>query len=157
MDIYYIQDNINRGDISMLNSNQKNWNTMDYINYYTLEKASSFIQLSSLINNYPEMTISALLSLSNSEGRRDLKDLKRGILDVSEIDHAREISDICRGLNKDFRCDFVFDSRFPLALSKAVCTENFSIDILIQKISANPRAFVRVASIRGSFQMICFE
>jgi len=143
LEIYYVQDSINRGDISMLNSNQKNWSAMDYINFYTIEKVSSFIQLSSLINNYPEMAVSALLVLSNSEGRRDLIELKNGNLDVLEIDHAREISDIYRKLNQQFQCSFVFDSRFPLALSKAVKNENFAIDVLIQKIEANPRAFVR--------------
>lgn len=52
VEIYYIEENIDRRDISMLNSNQKNWNAMDYINFYTVEKNSSFIQISSLVNKY---------------------------------------------------------------------------------------------------------
>lgn len=116
VEIFYIQEAINRGDISMLNSNQKNWTGMDYINFFTREKVSAFLQLSSLINHYPEMAISALLSLSNSEGRRDIVELKSGRLDVENIEHAKEVCELCQVLNKRFHVDFVFDSRFPLAI-----------------------------------------
>lgn len=142
VDIYYIMEDINSKDISMLNSNQKNWNAMDYINFYTIEKSSSFIKLSGLINNHPQIAVSALLVLSNSEGRRDIVQLKDGYLDVLSIDHAKEVCMICEDLFKRFDCCFVFDSRFPLALDRAIKAENFSIDTLIEKIEANPRAFV---------------
>jgi hypothetical protein len=154
LEIFYIKNSITRKDISMLNSNQKNWTSMDYINFYTIEKASSFMQLSSLINNYPEMAISALLVLSNSEGRRDLVQLKDGYLDVLQIEHAREVSDLCRKLNRKFQCSFVFDSRFPLALGEALKADNFKIDDLIKKIEANPRSFVRCHTKKQYLQMI---
>lgn len=152
--IYYIQDTINRKDISMLNSNQKNWNTMDYINYYTIEKSSSFIQLSSLIKHYPEVPISALLVLSNSEGRRDLKELKEGRLDVLNIDHCRKVCDELKELHKKFQSDFVFDSRFPLALSKAFGTEGFEMERLYRQIEASPREFVRCHTTEQYLEMI---
>jgi hypothetical protein len=142
VEIYYIMENIDRKDISMLNSNQKNWNAMDYINFYTIEKVSSFIQFSSLINNYPEMAVSALLILSNSEGRRNIVQLKDGYLDVLNIEHAKEVSDLCKDLNRKFQYQFVFDSRFPLALSLAVNTENFDFNKLVEKLEASPRDFV---------------
>jgi hypothetical protein len=154
VEIFYIQDSINRKDISMLNSNQKNWTAMDYINFYTIEKNSSFMALSSLINNYPEMPVSALLVLSNSEGRRDIVQLKEGYLDVLEIDHAREVSDLCRELNKKYQSSFVFDSRFPLALGQALRTENFKLEILLEKIESNPRAFVHCHTKKQYLEMI---
>jgi len=152
--IYYIQDHINRKDISMLNSNQKNWNAMDYINFYTIEKVNTFVQLSNLINKYPEMAISALLTLSNSEGRRDIVQLKDGYLDVLAINHAKEVCDFCKELNHRFECEFVFDSRFPLALSKAINTENFRLENLIEKIEGNPRAFVQCHTKKQYLEMI---
>ena len=142
VEIFYIQENINRKDISLLNSNQKNWTAMDYINFYTIEKVPAFLQLSSLINNYPDMAISALLMLSNSEGRRNLIQLKDGYLDVLALDHAKEVSDLCKDLNHQFQKDFVFDSRFPLALGKALKADNFKMDRLIEQIAASPREFV---------------
>ena len=152
--IYFIQDNINRGDISMLNSNQKNWTNMDYINFFTVEKKSNYVTLSSLINNYPEMPVSALLMLSNSEGRRDIGELKEGRLDVEDIEHAKFISDTCKDLNKRFGYDFVFDSRFPLAISMAIRQDSFEIDILVKKIEAAPRDFVRCHTKKQYLQMI---
>jgi phosphoribosylanthranilate isomerase len=154
LEIFYIRDSITRKDISMLNSNQKNWTAMDYINFYTIEKVSPFMQLSSLINNYPEIATSALLVLSNSEGRRDLALLKDGYLDVLQIDHAREVSELCRELDRKFQCSFVFDSRFPLALGEALKADNFKIDDLIKKIEANPRAFVHCPTKKEYLKMI---
>ncbi|HLN56113.1 MAG TPA: ParB N-terminal domain-containing protein [Bacteroidales bacterium] len=140
--IYYITDHINRQDISILNSNQKNWTGMDYINFFTVEKNEAFIKLSSLINHYPDMAVSALLVLSSLGGRRNINDLKKGVLDVSNIEHCREVCEICMDLNRRYQKDFVFDSRFPLALSVALKAENFKLEILIEKISASPREWV---------------
>lgn len=154
VEIFYIAEEITRKDISLLNSNQKNWNAMDYINFYTIEKVSSFMQLSSLINNYSEMAISALLTLSNSEGRRDLVQLKDGYLDVIAINHCKDICDLCKDLFKRFQCSFVYDSRFPLALSKASKAENFKVETLIEKIEANPRAFVPCHTKKQYVEMI---
>ena len=140
--IYYIQETISRKDISMLNSNQKNWTAMNYIDFYTVEKKEAFITLSSLINHYPDMAISALLTLSNGEGKRSLEQLKDGVLDVSNIFHCRKVCDLCIELNRYFQKDFVFDSRFPLALSAALETENFKAEILIEKIKVSPREWV---------------
>lgn len=140
--IYYEKGDITRRDISMLNSNQKNWTAMDYINFYTVEKNGAFIQLSGLINHYPEIAISALLILSSSEGRRDLVQLKDGYLDVLNIEHCRKVCDLCRDLFRKFQTRFVFDSRFPLALSVAIQDENFKTETFIEKIEGNPRAFV---------------
>lgn len=154
VDIYYVQDSINRKDISMLNSNQKNWTAMDYINFYTIEKNSSFMQLSSLIKHYPEMAVSALLVLSNSEGRRDVIQLKEGYLDVLNIDHCRKICDTCKDLSRRYGAGFVFDSRFPLALSKAISTEGFRIERFIEQIDLSPRDFVRCHTKEQYLEMI---
>lgn len=140
--IYYIVEDISRKDISLLNSNQKNWNAMDYINFYTIEKVSAFVQLSDLINHFPDMAVSALLVLSNSEGRRSLVQLKDGFLDVLNINHAKEVSSLCMALNKKFQKSFVFDSRFPLALGKAIGQYNFRMERFIEQIEASPREFV---------------
>lgn len=154
VEVYYIQENINRKDISMLNSNQKNWNAMDYINFYTIEKVDSFKQLSHLINSYPEMAVSALLTLSNSEGRRDIIQLKDGYLDVLAIHHAETVCEFCKILKEKFGYDFVFDSRFPLALGEALKADNFKFEILIDKIAGNPRSFVNCHTKKQYLEMI---
>ncbi len=141
--IYYVKEDINRQDISMLNSNQKNWTAMDYINFYTVEKNSAFVQLSGMINHYPDMAISALLSLSNGAGKRSIEQLKDGVIDISNHNHCREVCETCKELNRRYQKDFVFDSRFPLALSAALNAENFKLAMLIEKIDASQREWVR--------------
>lgn len=140
--IYYEISDLSREDISMLNSNQKNWSAMNYIDFYTIEKREAYCKISSLISTYSDIAISALLALSNGEGRRSLQQLKEGNLDVSNIGHCKEVCDICLELNRRFQKDFVLDSRFPLALSAALNDENFKTEILLSKISASPREWV---------------
>lgn len=143
VEIYYIKDGVERKDISVLNSNQKNWNAMDYINFWTVEKVDSFKQLFHLINRYPKMPVSALLSLSSSTGSRNVTQLKDGYLDVLEIKHASEICDLCIMLDQKYASEFVFDSRFPMALSDALKDDKFNAETFFEKIDGNPRAFVR--------------
>ena len=141
--IYYEISNITREDVSTLNSNQKNWNAMNYIDFWAVEKKEAYLKISSMISTYSDIAISAILALSNGEGKRSLEQLKEGNLDVSNIGHCKEVCDICLELNRRFQKDFVFDSRFPLALSAALNDENFKTEILLSKISASPRDWVR--------------
>jgi hypothetical protein len=154
LEIFYIKAGVSRKDISVLNSNQKNWTGMDYINFYTIEKVDSFVQFSNLVNTFPDMSISALLVLSNSEGRRDIQQLKAGYLDVLNIHEAKEICLLCKWLFEKYNTDFVFDSRFPIALMKLMNTENFDLDNLKEKIEGNPRAFVPCHTIKEYLNML---
>lgn len=140
--IYFEVSDMTRQDISTLNSNQKNWTAMDYVNFYTVEKNEPFVKFSNLINHYPDMAISALLILSSPDGKRNLNELKEGRLDVSNMYHCHQVCDMCADLNRRFQKDFVFDSRFPLALGVALEAENFNPEILFEKIAASPREWV---------------
>lgn len=154
VEIYYIQDEINRKDISLLNSNQKNWSAMDYINFYTVEKVPAYMKFSNLVNNYPRMKVSALLELANIDGVRNIKDLKEGDLNVSNIDEAKEVCEICKDMYSILLKAFVYDSKFPLALSKALAAENFKIERLFEQAKAFPRDFVACHSKVQYMEMI---
>lgn len=154
VEIFYIESTVDRRDISVLNSNQKNWNAMDYINYYTVEHVDAFMQLSRLMNKYPQMSLSALLTLSSSENRRSLPELKEGHLDVLNINEAIEICEYIKDLANTFEYTFVYDSRFPLALMKAFGSENFDPETLKKKIEAAPRSFVKCHTVKQYMEMI---
>lgn len=154
VEIFYIESTVDRRDISVLNSNQKNWNAMDYINYYTVEHVDAFMQLSRLMNKYPQMSLSALLTLSSSENRRSLPELKEGHLDVLNINEAIEICEYIKDLANTFEYTFVYDSRFPLALMKAFGSENFNPETLKKKIEAAPRSFVKCHTAKQYMEMI---
>lgn len=77
--IYYVvDDGIKKTDIALLNSNQKNWSVMDYINYWTVEKAPGFDVLSRFIFTYPFIPASTCLQLLSADGSRDTKALRQG-------------------------------------------------------------------------------
>lgn len=152
--IYYIEGNINRKDISRPNSNQKNWSTMDYVNFYTIEGVPEFVEFSKLFNHYPKMKISALMAIASEDNRRSTLELKNGMLNIFDIDIAKEISEICYSLNKEYGYIFVFDSRFPIALKKTIQADNFQLDNLYDKIAVSPRSFVPCHTIGEYCKMI---
>ena len=145
--IFYITGNITRKDISRLNSNQKNWSMMDYVNFYTIEGHKEFIELSRLFNRFDKISMSAQLALASSTTSRRTQELKQGIIDIDDIDTAIEVCEICYALNKEYGYEFVFDSRFPIALKLALMTENFKLENLYEKIALSPRSLVAAHTI----------
>lgn len=155
LDIYYIvSDDVDRLDISKLNSNQKNWNTMDYINFYTIEGNVEFLKLSKFINNYPDLTISSVITIISSKFTRNTNDIKSGILDTENINFGHQVAQALAVLMKKYQHLWIYDSRFPVALAKAMKHENFSLDTFISRIDLNPRAFVRTTTTKESCGMI---
>jgi len=154
LDIYYVLgDNINRHDIFRLNSNQKNWKTMDYINFYTVEKVKAYLELSKFINHYPHFSTSASISLCCG-GKRSTVDIKAGTIQISDIESAYSIAEIIKEMYQKYQLDFIYDSRFPMALSAAFDDKNFNIETFYHKIDENPRAFVKCTKIQDSKAMI---
>jgi len=152
--IFYISgDEINRHDIFRLNSNQKNWKTMDYINFYTVEKVKAYLELSKFINHYPHFSTSASISLCCG-GKRSTVDIKAGTIQISDIESAYSIAETIKEMYQKYQLDFIYDSRFPMALSAAFDDKNFNIETFYHKIDENPRAFVKCTKIQDSKAMI---
>lgn len=153
--IYYIvSDEVDRLDISALNPNQKNWNALDFINFYTIEGKVEFLKLSKFLNAYPNLTISAALTIISSTLTRNTKELKQGSLDIDNLNFAHQIAQALAVLNKKYQHLFIYDSRFPVALARAFQDENFKLDSFIKKIDLNPRAFVRCTTVKETGKMI---
>lgn len=145
--IYYMVGDVRRDDISKINSNQKNWTQMDYINYYTIEGKKAYVQLSGLINHYSRISRSALIALSHPYLKRSIEEIKTGFLDVDNIDFAHEVCKVVMQLHEAYLYEFVLDSRFPIALGMAMKNKDFSMEYMLEKIAASPRTFVPCHSI----------
>lgn len=153
--IYYIEDDdLEFGDISKLNSNQKNWSMMDYINFYAVEKVHSFQEFSRFASKHSEFKVSGLLAIVNEDTQRNTKAIKEGFLNVFDIPAAEEVCAICRKLHELYGYEFVFDSTFPIALKKALQTSKFELSNLYAKIEAAPRAFVPCRNVKEYARMI---
>ncbi|MEJ0030905.1 MAG: ParB/Srx family N-terminal domain-containing protein [Bacteroidota bacterium] len=82
--VYYIKDDITKEDIAILNTAQKNWTRMDFINFYAIEGRGDFETLAALINTYPRLKVSFLL---NTCGRSP--NLRAGEINLTKIRNVK--------------------------------------------------------------------
>ena len=92
---FMVDPNITKEDIATLNSNKRNWNTNDYVDYYTLEGYDSYTKLTKFLKDYPKLRVNtALILLSTFPGRTHEK-VKTGTIDVGNHKHALIMAEIC--------------------------------------------------------------
>ena len=111
-DVYYIKvDGLTKEDITVLNTHQKNWAMIDFINFYTIEGRQEFKLFSKLANQFPKMKITALLRLC---GRS--KNVRQGHLSIVNIDRARQV---CCWIDQLAKAGlpFVYEYSFAYALN----------------------------------------
>ena len=151
---YIVDDSLQYKDISKLNSNQKNWSMLDYINFYAVEGVTEFQKFSRFAGKHNRFKISGLVSIVSEYSRRSTVEIKAGELNVFEIDLAEQVCQVCYDLNKKYGYDFVFDATFPIALKKAMKSEKFDLNNLYSKIDAAPRSFVSCRNEKEYIAMI---
>lgn len=153
--IYYMVSNrTSRSDISKLNSNKKNWKTMDYINFHTVEKVRNFVELSKFMNHYEHLSPSAAIALCCTTLSRNTRELQEGRVDILNIKFAYQVADLIKELDRRYQKAFIWDSRFPLALAKAIKTDNFDMDRFYAQIEDAPREFVKCTNLKDCKAMI---
>lgn len=136
--VYFILDNeISKKDIATINSNQKNWSTVDYINYWSVEKAPGFDKLSSFLSQHPLIPASTALMMLSSDGKRDMNALREGIVDLTNYDRACKIASII----KEYRnlIDHAYDRNFIIAVNKVVKTRGYDHAIMQSKLEYQSR------------------
>lgn len=153
--VFFVVDGaIEKKDISRLNTNQKNWNMMDYINYYTVEKIPEYIELSKFINHYEHLKPSAAIALCSSTLTSRSADIKQGYMDIDNINRAYEVAENLKEIYRKYQEDFIWDSRFPIALARAMRDSNFNMEVFYEKIDGNRRAFVRCVTVLDTVKMV---
>lgn len=131
--IFYIMSNeITKSDMATLNSFQKNWKALDYINYYYVEKHRGFDVLSKFMNRNPELTTSICLQLLHPNHTRNSNALRDGDIDVSNEAKAYEITknlkDIARHFTDAYSREFIY------ALRRSIEFKQYDHDVFINKI-----------------------
>lgn len=144
---YMICPGLLKEDIHFLNSVQKNWTTMDFINYFTIEDKSGYREFSKLANAYPKVKVSILLKLVSSDRNTKIRD---GIMNINKLDEARQICDHLNYLNDFWKkkrdYGFVYSAAFATALQKCVRNKNFDVKRLHDKIEQYPNLFIKYTS-----------
>lgn len=151
--VYFIvDDSINKESISQLNSVKKNWSMIDYVNYWTVEKAPGFDKLSSFISEHPYVQPSTVLNLLSADGSRNTHSLRNGIIDVDNYEQALEIVDYL----KDFRnmIDHAFSRNFILAFQAVVRTGKYDHARMMQKLETQSRSLVKCINIKQYIELL---
>lgn len=149
---YVISNKIKEDDLRILNSVQKSWTTMDYINYYTVAGKSEFIEFSRLINQYPKMYVSALLALATTWTKDN--DIRNGRLKIDNIAGARSVCALIDKVASMGYEPFAYSSSLVAAIRKCYDNAEFDWDIFFKKLENNPRSFVKCSSKNEYLKMI---
>lgn len=137
---YIIAEKLSKDDIAILNTAQKNWTRLDFINFYAIEGRPEYKQLAKLINKYPHLKVSTLISLAGA-GDSGTK-VRDGYLDVRNIAHAHEVCGwITDLLNLGYK--FVCERDFGKAFNREISSES-AFASLLSKV--NPENFYKCSS-----------
>lgn len=117
--VFYVKaSGLTKTDITVLNTAQKNWTRIDFINFYAIEGVPEFKQLSKLINKYSHIKVSAIITLctANQYG------LRQGKIYLANYDRAVMVCEWITTLKTKYR--FVLTRDFALGLNDACTSED---------------------------------
>lgn len=148
--IFYVVDQeITKSDIASLNSNKKNWSPMDYINYWTIEKAPGFDVLSSFLSRYPFLNPSAALRLLGEGNNRTFKE---GIIRLVEVKRAELIASTLQWYVE--RWPFASTVWFQRAITTIIISGEYDHERMVEKIEQQPRSMVQCVSAKQYIEML---
>ena len=151
--IYYIlNSDVNKRDIANINSNAKNWTVLDYINYWTIERAPGFDKLSAFLSENPLIPPSSALVMLSADGKRDLPGLRNGHVDTSGYPEATEIAEILKFFRN--KIDFAYDRNFILAVISCVKTDGYNHEIMKNKVEMQSRSLVKCVNRKQYVEML---
>lgn len=146
---FQVSKGLTKDDIRFLNSAQKNWSFMDFINYYAVEGRSGFQEFLELHKEYPRIQPSCLIRIVTTDHTRN-QEVRNGTIYIGQIKQARMICKYIYRLNDFWKrkaeFNFVFSGAFVLALQKCVRTAGFDFDRLYSQISKYPDSFRKYTS-----------
>lgn len=152
--IYYVVDNdVNKKHIAGLNSNQKNWSLLDYVNYYAVEKVPEFLVLAEFICRFSFCPVSTILQLMSHSGTRSNEDFKAGVIDISNRAEAERILLHIQEI-RNLGVELAFDRQFILAIKDAFKVEEYTPPHFLKKLSDNKMDLIKCAKKQQYLQLI---
>jgi len=151
--IYYqVDDKISKDDIADVNSTSKNWATIDYINYWTVEKKEGFDKISEFMLDNPLISASTVLMLMSKNETRDLNGLKQGSIDVDNYDNALKVA----GALKEYRelINFAYDVYFIRAVKKIMAVPGYNHEQMKAKIEVQRRSLCKCVNVKQYVEML---
>jgi hypothetical protein len=151
--VYYVMDaNISRNDMATINSNAKNWNVMDYINFWTIEKRPGFDKLSSFLSENPLIPPSTALMMLSADGTRNTREIRDGVVDTSNYQQAATIAGILKGYRN--MIEHAYERNFVLAVIAVVNNPAYDHAVMQSKLEYQSRSLVRCISKKQYIELL---
>ena len=148
--IYYVQDEkISKKDIASLNTNQKNWTPIDYINFWAVEGLQAYHILSQFLVKFPFFSVSTALVLV---GPNDRAAYKRGKLSIDNIEDAEAVGQIVSWFHESY--DFASQRNFGQAIFQMYKSGDYDHDRMMKKVSQQPRSLVPCVNKKQYLEML---
>lgn len=149
---YIIGAEVTKHDLSDLNSVKKNWSVLDYINYWSVEKAPGFDVLSKFLSEHSQIPASTAMMLLSVDGKRDTRALKEGKSDVGNIAQAEQIALFL----KSFRniIDWAYDRSFVMAIQRLVDSGKYDHAVMLKKLENQSRSLVKCVNVKQYIELL---
>jgi hypothetical protein len=144
--------NISRNDMATINSNAKNWNVMDYINFWTIEKRPGFDKLSSFLSENPLIPPSTALMMLSADGTRNTREIRDGVVDTSNYQQAATIAGILKGYRN--MIEHAYERNFVLAVIAVVNNPAYDHAVMQSKLEYQSRSLVRCISKKQYIELL---
>mgnify|MGYP003393072818 CR=1 FL=1 len=118
---YLVAEGLNKQDMAILNTNQKNWTGADFINFYTIEGKKDYVELSKLINKYEDLKVSMLIAFA-SGGQQWGGGIKDGEFKATNMPRARQVCEWIMNIRKGHA--FCLEKYFGMALFATIEKES---------------------------------
>jgi hypothetical protein len=145
---FVVSQGLTKDDIRFLNSAQKNWSFMDFINYYATEGHSGFQEFAELAKEFPRIQPSTLIKIVSYDQRKN--DIREGVIYVGQIKRGKKVCQAIYRLNdfwkRKVEYNFVFSGAFVTAMDKCFRTNDFEFARLYDQIEKNPDLFRKYTS-----------
>lgn len=149
--IYYIMDkNVTMDDISLLNSNKINWKNINYVNFFAGKKVQAFVDLVDFMNEHKALPLSCAIELISSK-KRDLGELKKGILKADKVDKAHLIMGYVYDLRERMNPAIPLwkTGNFLSAMKAVVNTRKYRHQVMMDSVRNAPENWERQHSKRA--------
>lgn len=117
---YLITAGLTKSDIAILNTAQKNWTRLDFINFYAIEGKQEFVTFSKLVNKFQFLRVGILLEMVSNKRKMNVRE---GELDLGNLRRATEVCEWLSELQKK-RFDFIGTVAFVRAFKNVIRDED---------------------------------
>ena len=146
--IYYQLGQLTQRHISVLNSVSKHWNTLDYLNFFTIEGYDEYKKVSHFVGQHPKIGISSTLCLLSESSRGNLPGFRAGEFKVTRTEGAEQVATYLDSLAAQYpHFKFAYSDTFVKAVDMLVRTGRYEHERMLRKIDQQPRSLVRCPSV----------